>query len=249
MAVSRAGVACVTPRGRAPAAPRDETGPVILFRLPGTYRAQGDTHLLAGVVQRSGLARGRRVLDVATGGGALALAAARAGASSVTAVDVSARSVLTARVNSRLHRAGVAVRRGDLFAPVRGEHFDLVLANPPYVPAASEVLPRHRPARSWDAGTDGRAVLDRICAEAPALLAAGGVLLVVQSVVADDARTLALLSAAGLAVAVVARAREPFGPVMRGRTTLLEQRGLVAAGQRHEDVVVIEARSEVARAA
>ena len=79
----------------------------------------------------------------------------------MTAVDVSARAVLTARLNSALHHARLSVRRGDLFAPVRGRRFGLVLANPPYVPAATDALPRHRAGRSWDAGTDGRAVLDR----------------------------------------------------------------------------------------
>src|SRR4051812_21821111 len=149
----------------------------MLLRLPGTYPAQGDTRLLADTLESRGLALGRRVLDVGTGGGALALAAVRAGASAVTAVDLSLRSVLTARLNSRLHRAKVEVRQGDLFAPVLGQRFDLVVANPPYVPAASEMLPRHRAARCWDAGHDGRAVLDRICEGVPDVLSEDGVLL------------------------------------------------------------------------
>ncbi len=225
------------------AAPRagEDTVPVMLLRLPGTYRAQGDTRLLAGVVEASGLARGARVLDVGTGSGALAVTAARAGAATVTAIDLSRRSVITARLNSALHGARLRVHRGDLVAPVHGRRFDLVLSNPPYVPAATSVLPRHRPGRSWDAGTDGRAVLDRICEQVPALLADGGVLLLTQSVVADAARTVALLRAAGLDVAVVARAQEPYGPVMRGRADLLAERGLVAVGQRSEELVVIAA--------
>jgi release factor glutamine methyltransferase len=68
------------------------------------------------------------VLDIGTGCGALALAASRAGAASVTAVDLSHRSVLTARLNCLLHGALVSVRRGDLFGPVGQRRFDLVLA-------------------------------------------------------------------------------------------------------------------------
>ena len=214
----------------------------MLLRLPGTYPAQGDTHLLIDVVEREGLARGRRVLDVCTGGGAIALAAARAGASSVTAVDLSTRSLLTARANAVLHRQRVSVVQGDLFAPVAGRRFDLVLANPPYVPAADDELPRHRIARSWDAGTDGRALLDRICTGARDVLAPGGAVLITQSEVADPDLTVAMFTDAGLTASVVARTSVPFGPVMRRRAELLAAKGLIAPGQAQEELVVIAAR-------
>lgn len=214
-----------------------------LLRLPGTYPAQGDTRLLADVVEDGGFARGRRVLDVATGGGALAVVSARAGAASVTAVDLSVRSVLTARVNAQLHGVRVRVLRGDLFAPVRGQRFDLITANPPYVPAHRHVLPRHTISRSWDAGLDGRAVMDRICADAPGLLTEDGVLLLVQSEVTGEEHTLERLHRAGMRASVVARATQPFGPVMTERASLLEARGLIAPGQRSEEIVVIEARA------
>jgi len=216
---------------------------VSLLRLPGTYPAQGDTRLLVDTMHELGLAPARRVLDVGTGGGALALAAAAAGAASVTAVDLSRRSVLTARLNSRLHRAHLDVRRGDLFAPVAGERFDLVLANPPYVPAATDDLPRYRTARCWDAGVDGRAVLDRICADVAAVLAEDGVLLLTQSVLAGEEPTLQRLRAAGLEAEVVARRPEPFGPVMRRRAELLRERGLLSPDATAEELVVVRARA------
>lgn len=218
----------------------------MLARLPGTYPAQDDTRLLARTIASSGLARGRRVLDVATGGGAVAVAAARAGARSVTAVDLSTRSVLTARLNGLLNGVRVDVRRGDLFAPVRGERFDLVTANPPYVPAPDGVLPRHRIGRCWDAGTDGRAVLDRICAEVPRMLAAEGVLLLTHSAVSGADQTLAQLRAAGLDACIVARSRVPFGPVMRSRAALLAAAGLIEAGQQDEELVVVQATAVAA---
>jgi len=217
-----------------------------MFRLPGTYRAQGDTSLLAETVRRREVVVGSRVLDVGTGGGALALAAVRAGARSVTAVDLSMRSVLSARVNALLHRVPLEVRRGDLFTPVRGRPFDVVLANPPYVPAETERLPRHGPGRSWDAGRDGRAVIDRICAEVASVLVPGGRLLMVHSVLAGEERTLELLRGRGFEATVVARADEPFGPVMRARQAALRARGLLEPGQAHEELVVIEARAVAA---
>jgi release factor glutamine methyltransferase len=215
----------------------------MLLRPPGVYRAESDTQLLTDVMERGGYAPGRDVLDVGTGSGALALAAARAGARSVTAVDLSHRSVLATWLNSRLHGAAVRVHRGDLFAPVTGRRFGLVVANPPYVPAETAVLPRHRKARCWDAGPDGRALLDRICAGARDVLTPDGQLLLVHSAVCDPEVTVAALERAGLCADVLTRATIPFGPVMRSRAALLEARGLIEPGQRYEELVVVGAHA------
>jgi len=134
------------------------------------------------------------------------------------------------------------VHHGDLFEPVAGKRFDLILANPPYVPAATTMLPRHRITRCWDAGLDGRTVLDRICREGPALLSPGGLLLLVHSAVCNADVTLRRLAGAGLPAEVLTRATVPFGPVMRLRAAMLEARGLVEPGQRDEELVVIGAR-------
>ena len=136
------------------------------------------------------------------------------------------------------------MRRGDLFTPVAGRRFGLVLSNPPYVPAATGTLPRHRKARCWDAGPDGRALLDRICAGAPDVLTDDGTILLVHSAVCDTARTLAALRRAGLAARELARIAVPFGPVMHSRASLLEAGGFVARGQRHEELVVVEGRRD-----
>jgi release factor glutamine methyltransferase len=213
----------------------------MLLRPPGVYRAESDTEILTDVMLRGGYASGRDVLDVGTGSGALAVAAAHAGARSVTAVDLSHRSVLATWLNSRLHRARVRVRRGDLFTPVAGHRFGLVVANPPYVPAETAVLPRHRKARCWDAGPDGRALLDRICSRVTGVLAPDGHVLLVHSAVCDSDVTVAALERAGLTAKVLTRATIPFGPVMRARAALLEARGLIRPGQTFEELVVVGA--------
>jgi release factor glutamine methyltransferase len=213
----------------------------MLLRIPGVYPPQEDTWLLADVLDRHGLAPGRSVLDLCTGTGVLALRAAQAGAHSVTAVDVSRRALVTAWTNARLRGHHIRVLRSDLVAGVRGERFDLVVSNPPYVPAADDELPDTGIARAWDAGKDGRALLDRICVEAPEVLGDRGTLLLAQSALSGVEKTQTMLEEQGLSVDVVARTEIPFGPVLAARRALFESRGLIAPGQRTEVLVVIRA--------
>jgi release factor glutamine methyltransferase len=210
---------------------------VRLVALPGVFRPISDSWMLADAL-RAEVRPGSRALDLCTGSGALAVAAAQAGAAEITAIDVSRRSVLTVRLNARLNGVRVRALRGDLAAPVAGERFDVVVANPPYVPAATDRLPSRGLRRAWDAGRDGRALLDRVLAEAPGLLAPGGALLVVHSDLIGAERTLERLCAAGLDADVVARRHGPLGPLMRARA----QEGVLPPGTREEEVLVFRGR-------
>ncbi|MFJ6539096.1 HemK2/MTQ2 family protein methyltransferase [Streptomyces sp. NPDC091385] len=203
----------------------------------GVYSPQFDTGLLRRAMRRERIARGRtEILDLGTGSGLLAVEAARLGAR-VTAVDISWRAVLTTWCNARLNGQSVRVRHGDLASAVPGRRFDLVVTNPPYVPAPAAAPPRG-PARAWDAGTDGRMVIDRICAAAPAVLRPTGTLLLVHSHLCGVDDTLTRLAAAGLYGEVVDRARLPYGRVLRSRLAWLRERGLTAEGTTEELVVI-----------
>ncbi|MCX4767320.1 methyltransferase [Streptomyces sp. NBC_01275] len=208
--------------------------------LPGVYTAQDDTDLLVHHLHQETLPPQAEVLDVGTGTGAVALAAARLGAR-VTAVDISWRAALNAKVNAVLARLPLRVRRGDLLAPVSGRSFDLILSNPPYVPAPAASCPRRGGARAWDAGRDGRLVLDRICQNAPVLLRPGGVLLLVQSALSGPQESLRQLRAAGLRAGIVERHCIAFGPVLRSRNDWLRGRGLVEGDDDKEELVIIRA--------
>jgi ribosomal protein L3 glutamine methyltransferase len=125
-----------------------------------------------------------RVLDLCTGSGALAvLAALRFPDARVDAVDISAEALAVASRNVAEHglEDRVTLLHGDLFAPVAGERYDLILTNPPYVDEAGmAALPpecRHEPALALDGGADGIAIVARIIEEAGLHLGEGGGLL------------------------------------------------------------------------
>jgi release factor glutamine methyltransferase len=216
---------------------------VRLFRLPGVFRPPSDSWLLARVMRERGLARDARVLDAFTGSGVLAVAAGLAGAREVTAVDISRRAAFCARLNGRLNGTRVRARAGDLFEPVRWESFDLITANPPYVPSVHDELPASGAARAWEGGRHGRLLVDRFAAEARDHLAPGGAVLMVVSSLTGERATLDALRDGGLDPQVVARERGPLGPLVSARASALEERGLLAPGEREEEMLVIEARA------
>jgi release factor glutamine methyltransferase len=215
---------------------------VRLAVLPGVFRPRSDSWQLARAACAEPVPHGAEVLELCAGTGLAAIAAARCHVGRATTVDVSRRAQITARLNGALNGVPVRALRGDLLAPVGEAAFDLIVSNPPYVPAADDALPSRGPARAWDAGRDGRALLDRICADAPRHLRPGGALLVIHSEVAGPDATLAAFRAAGLEADVAERHRGPLGPLLRQRAPLLEARGLLAPGQRVEDVLVLRGR-------
>ena len=206
-----------------------------VFAPPGVFTPLSDTRLLAERLRGEPRLRGGNVLDLCTGSGVLAVVAALAGAATVTAVDASHRSVLAARFNARLNGVRVRALRGDLFDPVAGERFDVIVSNPPYVPGEGA-------GRGFDAGYDGRDLIDRVCARVADHLAPGGVALLVQSSVCGERATLEALRAAGLVAEVAERRRGPLGPVMQARTPELRERGLLLDGDQ-EELLVLRGRA------
>ena len=123
------------------------------------------------------------VLDLCAGGGSLAILAARVFANArIEAVELSPGALEVARRNVEEHGLvdRVALKRGDLFAPVKDARYDLILANPPYVDAATmaDFPPEFaaEPRIAHAGGADGLDIVRRILAEAPAHLAASGTL-------------------------------------------------------------------------
>jgi release factor glutamine methyltransferase len=211
---------------------------VRLLVLPGVFRPISDSRLLVEIVAGEVRRRGAdtSVLDVCTGSGIVAASAARAGASRIVAVDVSRRALLCAAVNGH---GRVRPRRGDLLEAVGTERFDVIASNPPYVPCPDEALPTRGLRRAWDAGLDGRVLLDRLIATAPAHLSPGGALIVTHSTIIGEKETVDRMRAAGLEPEVIERVPGELGPLMRSRRDHLVRQGLLAPSQDTEEVLVI----------
>jgi len=128
--------------------------------------------------------RTRRVLDLCTGNGSLAVIAAMAYPEvTVDAADISAGALELARINVARHGLGDRIRvvESDLFAKLP-ERYDLILCNPPYVNDASmAALPPEylaEPALALAGGSDGMDLVRRIVAEAPSHLSDDGVIVI-----------------------------------------------------------------------
>ena len=126
----------------------------------------------------------KSMLDLCTGSGCLAiLAALLFPKAKVDAADLSKDALAVAKKNVMLHRLQRRVRvvRGDLFAPLKGKRYNLIVSNPPYVDAKGmRGLPpecKHEPSMAFDGGKDGIAVVRRIIDEAGDHLTPGGGLL------------------------------------------------------------------------
>ncbi|NKC16121.1 MAG: 50S ribosomal protein L3 N(5)-glutamine methyltransferase [Gammaproteobacteria bacterium] len=125
----------------------------------------------------------RRIADIGTGGGCLAIALAHAFPQArVDAVDNCPRALSLAAENVRMHAMGdrVNLYEGHLFEPLHYDPYDLIVSNPPYVPQADVAGAgaefQHEPRHALAAGSDGLDVVRSIMADAGCYLDPEGAL-------------------------------------------------------------------------
>lgn len=149
---------------------------VIVPRSPiGELIQQGFTGILR--------AEPKRILDMCTGSGCIAIACAnRFPHAEVDAVDLSLDALDVAQINIGRHQVTHRVFpiRSDLFTDIPQDKYDLIVTNPPYVDQEDlDDMPQefhHEPALALSSGVDGLDITKRILAEAPNYLADNGVL-------------------------------------------------------------------------
>jgi release factor glutamine methyltransferase len=173
---------------------------------PAVLVPRPETELLVetALARSAALPRRPRILDLGTGSGAIALALKTSlPDADVTAADADAAALDVARANAG--RLGLAVRfvASHWFEALRGERFDLIASNPPYVPSADVrgALTRE-PRLALDGGADGLDAYRALLAAAPAHLARGGALALEHGYAQRDA-LLALARASGWRAAAV----------------------------------------------
>ena len=188
----------------------------LVLRLDeGAQAPKAGTLLLAR--QLPALAHGS-VLDLGTGSGLLALLAARS-ARRVVATDVVEACVRCTWRNALLNgvEVKVDVRLGDLFAPVTGEVFDLILTNPPQMPTPPGREVGEDEAAADDGGHDGWAILDRVIREAPVYLKPGGQLVFTLLDFLGEQNAFRRVKEAGLSPVIIGRESQPFPRLARER--------------------------------
>jgi len=150
----------------------------LLIRAPILIPRPETEAWVADLIQRLQEYPPQRILDLCTGSGCIALALAAAfPKASVVAIDLSEQAVALAQENrDRLGLLRVDIRQGDLYEAVRpGETFDVIVANPPYIP--EQAWQRLYPSvKEWEdrsalvADNDGTALIEKIIVQAPQFL-------------------------------------------------------------------------------
>jgi release factor glutamine methyltransferase len=154
-----------------------------LMVTPATLVPRPETELLVELALRQLPRRAAaRVLDLGTGSGAVALAIAGERPNcAVTAIDTSRDALAVAEQNVRhLELGNVRCLVGDWTQPVRGERFELIVSNPPYVAQGDPALQalRAEPASALVAGADGLDAIRVIARDCVGIIAPQGLLLI-----------------------------------------------------------------------
>jgi release factor glutamine methyltransferase len=164
--------------------------------------------------------RGARVLEIGCGSGVLLAAAGTLGAAALCGVDVEPAAVAATRrlLQGLDPDAEVEVHQGDLFAPVDGRRFDLIVANLPHFPMETAALGDRLP--SWSSGgADGRSLLDPFVAGLGGHLTPSGRAVIAHNAFVDLDATKTAASRQGLRVGVAATVLVDLPPPKLARMT------------------------------
>jgi release factor glutamine methyltransferase len=149
---------------------------------PAVLIPRHDTEVLVTQGVKRGATAGS-ILDIGSGSGCVAIALAKAlPEAEVCSVDISGEALAVARENAEKNDAPVQFFQGALFEPFPGRRFDMIVSNPPYIPAVElatlqQEVRGFEPMSALDGGADGLDFYRQITQDAPEHLNPGGWLL------------------------------------------------------------------------
>ncbi|MCX6818473.1 MAG: methyltransferase [Candidatus Aenigmarchaeota archaeon] len=202
---------------------------ITLYVPDKVYYPREDSLLLAGVLEKTKL-KGS-ILDIGCGSGLLAIIMAKA--AEVTAVDVCSLAVKTTLQNAEINKIKLKAIHSDLFSKVKGK-FDLIVCNPPYLPAQTETKPNIRtecvnvcdeqPLDAKDAnaynditysgGEKGRTVITKFIRNVKKYLKKNGKILLLISSLTGEKEVLALFKENQFKTKIIARQKIPWEELM-----------------------------------
>jgi release factor glutamine methyltransferase len=154
---------------------------------------------------RAAWIRGADVLEIGCGSGVVLAAAGAFGAASLCGIDIESEAVISSALLLRQlgHGDNVTVHHGDMWLPVAGHRFDLIVANLPHFPMQPHEFAGRRP--SWSSGgPTGRGLLDRFLEELGCHLAPSGRAVITHNGFVELARSRAMVEASGLSLRIAA---------------------------------------------
>ncbi|MBI5679542.1 MAG: methyltransferase [Methanobacterium sp.] len=191
----------------------------VFYTHPKVYEPAEDTFLLA---ENLNIKRRDEVLEIGTGTGLIAITCAQK-SRKVVATDINKYAVKCALKNTISNRTyNVELREGNLFKPVEGEKFDLILFNTPYLPTDEEEKIDEELNDAWDGGTNGRATIDQFLEGVKEHLKENGRVQLVQSSLSNNDKTIAKLEELGFEAEITARQKAFFEEIVVITGTLKE---------------------------
>lgn len=184
---------------------------LVIYTHPEVYEPAEDTFLLA---ENLDIQRKDEVLEIGTGTGLIALYTAQR-TKNVVATDINEQAIKCALKNTISNKTyNVELRHGNLFEPVAGEKFDLILFNTPYLPTSEDEKLDDNLNAAFDGGMDGRDTIDQFINEVAEFLKEGGRVQLVQSSLSDNEKTLQKLHELGFDAEITAREKFFFEEIV-----------------------------------
>jgi len=169
------------------------------------YEPREDSYLLQECIPQN--LKGKKILDMGTGSGILAITAAKNGGD-VTAVDISPEALKAAEKNAKRQNVKIKFILSDLFENI-AEKYDLIIFNPPYVPE-NEFDEKVGTSRIYSGGKSGREVLERFIKDVKRFLSENGEILIVISSLTGEKETFELFRKASFEARIVVREKVPW---------------------------------------